>query len=184
MAPDTDDSKLLDKKSTKIIQSIVGKTLYYSQSVDQTMLQAINNISRFQSNPTRETDKTARMLLDYAATYPNEIIIYKAIDMILNVYSYAAYLTMPEVRGCYAGHFYLSDWPSPSLKNQTLRETEPYTQSVKQYIMLYLMQLRMERVEPSTTGEYLSGCDQPESNWTTNNQQHPSKRTILQQKYL
>ena len=34
--------------------------------------------------------------------------------MVLYVDSDAAYLTMPEARSCYAGHFYLSDWPSPS----------------------------------------------------------------------
>ena len=28
--------------------------------------------------------------------------------------SYTAYLTIPEARICYAGHFYLSDWPFPS----------------------------------------------------------------------
>ena len=34
--------------------------------------------------------------------------------MILQVYSYAAYLTMTEARSCYDGHFYLSDWSSPT----------------------------------------------------------------------
>ena len=44
MAPDPDDSKIIDKKSTKIIQSIVGTMLYFSRSVDPTILQAINEI--------------------------------------------------------------------------------------------------------------------------------------------
>ena len=34
--------------------------------------------------------------------------------MVLHVDSDTAYLTIPEARSCYAGHFYLSDWPSPS----------------------------------------------------------------------
>ena len=34
--------------------------------------------------------------------------------MDLHVDSEAAYITMPEARSFYAGHFYLSDWPSPS----------------------------------------------------------------------
>ena len=46
--------------------------------------------------------------------YPNAILLYKAIDMILHADSDAAYLTMPEARSCYAARFYLSDWPSPS----------------------------------------------------------------------
>ena len=55
------------------------------------------------------------MLLDYAETYPHKIIRYKASNMVLYVDSDAAYLTIPEARSCYAGHFYLSDWLSPSM---------------------------------------------------------------------
>ena len=33
--------------------------------------------------------------------------------MVLHVDSYATYLTIPEAISCYAGHFYLRDWPSP-----------------------------------------------------------------------
>ena len=45
MAQDPDDSKILDKKSTKVIQSIVVTMLYYSQLVDPMIPQAINEIS-------------------------------------------------------------------------------------------------------------------------------------------
>ena len=54
------------------------------------------------------------MVLDYVATYPNAIFCYKSSDMVLNVDIDAAYLTMPEARRCYAGNFFLSDWPFPS----------------------------------------------------------------------
>ena len=54
------------------------------------------------------------MLLDYAATYTNAILSYKASGMVLHVDSDAAYLTITKARSCYAGHFYLNDWPSPS----------------------------------------------------------------------
>ena len=49
----------------------------------------------------------------FAATYPNEIIQYKARYMVLHVDSDAEYLTIPEERSYYAGHFHLSDWTSP-----------------------------------------------------------------------
>ena len=68
MAPYPDDKYLLENKSTKRIQYIVGTMLYYTQSVYPTMLQAINEISRVQSKPTRDTEEKARMLLYYAAT--------------------------------------------------------------------------------------------------------------------
>ena len=114
MAPDPEKSDLLNKKATKIIQSIVGTMLYYARSVNPTMIRAINEISRVQSRPTQDTEERARTLLNYAATYPNTILRYKASDMVLHVDSYAAYLTMTEAKICYAGHFILSDGPSPS----------------------------------------------------------------------
>ena len=68
MAPNPDNSNLLDKKSTKIIQSIVGTMIYYAWSVDPTMIRAINEISRVQSNPTMDTKKKTSMLIEYAVT--------------------------------------------------------------------------------------------------------------------
>ena len=114
MAPDPDESNLLDKKDTRRIQSIVGTMLYYARSVDPTMLRVINEILRVQSRPTRDTEEKAIMLLDYASTCLNAILRYKASNMVLHVDSDAAYLTMPESRSCCAGRFCLSDWPSPS----------------------------------------------------------------------
>ena len=119
----------LTKKVTKIIQSIVGTTLYYAQSVDPTMLRAINEILRVQSRPTRDTAEKARMLLYYAATCPNAILRYTDRDMVLHVDSDAAYPTMPDQRSCYAGHFYLSYWPSTSpIKPNTERNGPIHTE--------------------------------------------------------
>ena len=114
MALDKDKRDLLDKKATKIIQSIVGNMLDYSKSVNPTMLQAINENFLVQSRPIWDTEGKARILLDYAATYPNAILCYKDSNMELHMDSDAAYLTIPEARSCYEGNFYLSDWPSPS----------------------------------------------------------------------
>ena len=54
MLPDPDDGDLIDKKSTKIIQSIVGTMLYYDRSVDPMVLRAINEILRVQSKQTKD----------------------------------------------------------------------------------------------------------------------------------
>ena len=52
--------------------------------------------------------------------------------MVLHVESDAAYLTMPDARICYAEHFYLSDWPSPSLiKHNTKRNGSIHTECKK-----------------------------------------------------
>ena len=103
----------IDKKITNRIQSIVGTLLYYARSVDPTMFPAINEISRFQSKPTRDTKEKAAMLLYFAATDPNEVICYKASDMVIHVDSDTSYISMPEARSWYARNFYLSNWTSP-----------------------------------------------------------------------
>ena len=59
MAPDPYERNLLDKRSTKIINSIVGTILYYERSVYPTMLWAMNRILRVQSRPTQDTDRKA-----------------------------------------------------------------------------------------------------------------------------
>ena len=109
MEPYPDESDLLEKNPTKRIHSIVGTMLYYARSLDPTMLRAINEILRVQSQPTRDTEERTRILPDYAATFPNSILIYKASDIVLPVDSDAAYLTMPEERSCYAGHLDKND---------------------------------------------------------------------------
>ena len=48
MTLDPENSEPLDKKPTKIIQSIAGTIICYARSVDTTILQAINEISRVQ----------------------------------------------------------------------------------------------------------------------------------------
>ena len=45
MAPDIDTTNKLNTKETRIIQGIVGSILYYSRSLDPTMLTALNDIS-------------------------------------------------------------------------------------------------------------------------------------------
>ena len=50
--------------------------------------------------------------MDYAATYPNTFVRYKASDMVLNVDSDAAYLVAPKARSRIAGYFFLSSEPT------------------------------------------------------------------------
>ena len=102
---------LLDQQGTKFIQTVVGIFLYYARALDPTMLSALNEISRIQARPTKDTMAKAKWFLDYAATYPNAIIQYHASKIVLHIDSDTSYLVMPEALSVYAGHFYLSDWP-------------------------------------------------------------------------
>ena len=45
--------------------------------------------------------------------------------MVLHVDSDAAYFTIPEARSCYAGHLYLSAWPSPWTVKPTPKRNGP-----------------------------------------------------------
>ena len=111
LAPDPDSSELLDQKGIKLIQTVVGIFFYYARSLNPTILRALNEISRIQARPTKDTLAKAKCFLDCASTYPNAIIRYHASKMVLRIDSGAAYLVMPEARSLCAGHFYLSDWP-------------------------------------------------------------------------
>ena len=75
--------------------------------------------------------KKARMLLDFAATYLNSIIHYKASNMVLHVDSYAAYITMTEARSCYDEHFYLRNWTSPRPEKPNLDRNSPIHKECK-----------------------------------------------------
>ena len=156
MAPDPDESDLLDKKVTNIIQYIVGTMIYYSRPVDPTMLQAINEILRVKSRPTWDMMEKARMLLDYAAMYLNAILYYKASDMVLHVDSDAAHFAMLEAKSFYAGRFYLNDWPSPRAIKPNPKKTAPYTRSVKQSEILCPIQEKLKYVAHSTTGKAIN----------------------------
>ena len=68
MSPDPESSELLDKKRIKFIQTVVGIFLYYARDIDPTMLRALNEISRIQARPTKDTLAKAKWFLDYAAT--------------------------------------------------------------------------------------------------------------------
>ena len=85
MATDPDSSESLDQKGIKFIQTIVGIFLYYARALDPTMLRALNEISRIQARPTKDTLAKAKWFLDYADTYPNAIIRYHASKIVLHI---------------------------------------------------------------------------------------------------
>ena len=95
MAPDSNYSELINQKGIKFIQTVVCIFLYYARALDPTLLRTLNEISRIQARPTKDTKAKAKWFLDYAATYPNAIIRYHAIKMVLHIESDAAYLFMP-----------------------------------------------------------------------------------------
>ena len=87
---------------------MVGTLLYYARAVDCTMLAALGSIATQQANPTENTMKKVKQLLDYAATNPDAIITYQASNMVLAAHSDASYLSETQARSRAGGHFFMS----------------------------------------------------------------------------
>ena len=56
------------------------------------MLAALGSLATQQANPTQNTMKKVKQLLDYAAMHPDAIVTYNASDMVLAAHNDASYL--------------------------------------------------------------------------------------------
>ena len=104
-----DMSAALVPTEVRHIQRVIGKLLYYARAVDPTMLHAINDISLYANKGTAATLDATTYLLNYAHTYPETSIVYRASDMVLRIDSDAAYLVASEARSRAGGYHYLSN---------------------------------------------------------------------------
>ena len=79
------------------------------------MLVALGSLSAAQTKGTEQTMKAAVHPLNYAATYPDAIVRFRASDMILHMHSDASYLSEPKARSRVGGYFFLDgkDDPNP-----------------------------------------------------------------------
>ena len=99
----------LDKKGKRFIQQVCGKFLFYGRAVDSTILTAISAIASQQAQPTEDTMKQTKQLLDYLASQEEAVLTYTASEMILAVHSDASYLNEPKARSRAGGHFFMSN---------------------------------------------------------------------------
>ena len=73
------------------------------------MLTALNKIGSAQAQPTEAVEKAVNRFLQYAATWPNAILVYHASDMRLVAHSDASYLSETRSRSRAGGLLYLSN---------------------------------------------------------------------------
>lgn len=104
-----DHTAAISPERKKRIQQIVGVFLYYARAVDPTMLTALNKIGSAQAQPTEAVEKAVNRFLQYAATWPNAILVYHASDMRLVAHSDASYLSESRSRSRAGGLLYLSN---------------------------------------------------------------------------
>ena len=63
----------LDEHNQKIPQKIIGKFLYYTRSMDLTMLNSLKYLAAVQTHLTIETAKKFTQFVNYSATHPDSI---------------------------------------------------------------------------------------------------------------
>jgi hypothetical protein len=112
-----DDSALLSAADAKIVQEIVGSMLYYARAVDPTMLPATNAIASEQAVPTKDVLAQAIRLLQYAAAYPDNAIVFHKSKMHVILQVDASYLSRSKSRSVAGGIAYLGDAENPTTEN-------------------------------------------------------------------
>ena len=70
---------------------------------------ALNEFEEAQTKSYHNTPRSIRPLLDYTSTYPNIVLWYSDIEMVLHIYSDALYLSEPESNIQSEKHYFLSD---------------------------------------------------------------------------
>ena len=90
-------------------QEIIGSLLYYARAVDSTMLTAVNAIASELARPTQLLHAHIQRLLAYAASYPNNSLVYKRSNMLLSVHSDASYLSRSRSRSVAGGIGFLGN---------------------------------------------------------------------------
>ena len=87
----------------------MGSCLYYARAIDGSILPALNEISTIQAQPTMNTLRKCRRVLDYLHSHQHAYIRYRASDMQLQVDSDAAYLVLPKAKSRVAGYYHLTN---------------------------------------------------------------------------
>jgi hypothetical protein len=86
---------------------VIGTLLYYSRTVDPSMLTAVHELGSVQANPTIKDMLKMERLLQYLFTHRNYGIRYYASNMQLQVQSDASYLSRPRAKSVSGVLFYL-----------------------------------------------------------------------------
>ena len=118
----TDTTLPLNEKGIKRIQGIVGALLYVGRSVNNKLLVALSAIGDQQSAATEDTAAAIDKLLDYVATYPNDGILFRKSDMVLEAHAYSGFLNESRAISRAGAHIFLSEnEPKPKLNGPVLK---------------------------------------------------------------
>ena len=88
-------------------QQVIGVLLYYARAIDSTMLTALNAVDSELATPTLAEYKQVKRILGYAATYPDNRLVYNKSNMTLILHSDASYHSRSKGRSVVGGIGYL-----------------------------------------------------------------------------
>jgi hypothetical protein len=103
--------------TTAVIQEVVGVFLYYARAVDPTMLPQTNKIASEQVKPTKHVQDQVVRLLQYAAVFPANALIFHKSKMHLIQQVDASYLSRSNSRSVAGGISYFGDADNPTTDN-------------------------------------------------------------------
>ena len=82
--------------------------MYYTITVDYTLLVALGDLASMQTKDTKHTLVKLIWLINYCATHPDAEITYVTSDMCLHAHIDASFLSVINVRSRAGRHFFLS----------------------------------------------------------------------------
>ena len=97
---------------TNFIQSANGAIMAYAIACDPTMLPATSAIACESANPTQRTLDNTLRLLGYAASYPNNQLVFHKSDMVLRGYVDASYNSRAGSKSVAGGFVYFGEHPN------------------------------------------------------------------------
>lgn len=115
--PVHDDTMPLSPADKTTLQEVVGSILYYARAVDPTMLTICNTISSEQANPTEAVKAQAVRLLQYAARYPDNELVFHESKMQLILQADASFNSRSKGRSVAGGIAYCGDADNPTAEN-------------------------------------------------------------------
>ena len=92
-----------------LLQQVTGKFLYYARGIDDTMMHSLNDLATQTNDGTQMTAAAITHFLNYCASNPDAVTLYRASDMILTIHSDAAYLVAPKARSRAGGFVFLGN---------------------------------------------------------------------------
>jgi hypothetical protein len=90
------------------LQTGIGKLGYIGLAVDHLILPAVSKLASAQRAPTQQTMKDMRRLLQYVATHPNPMLVYRKGSMQLVAHTDASFMSESRCRSRTADYLYLS----------------------------------------------------------------------------